>query len=318
MACSQPMRRSPSHDRDSSSRDVGLCQCGRIVRRDTGEPYDVLLTRLEIEGIRDLSSARTAELQAEEEGIRCATIADAAKSWTHTAQHGLSTKVEHHRGRDGVHCDQHTPLELPARKPLVYISLGTIHTLHRDLLQKCFDAFADYDGCFVVSAGRTADTLNPPPNFVVKSHVPQLDILQREDLFITHAGMNGVQEGLYYGVPMVFVPQQMEQFINARIAEAKGVGIIIGDTPPYGEKFTVEELRDVVAKVLANPEYRSAAQRLSRSLRAAGGTERYPSRHRQRRPAGRPARRSPIRREASGSRVGLPDLHGPPTRASVG
>lgn len=167
-----------------------------------------------------------------------------------------------------------TPLELPAKRPQVYISLGTIHTLHRGFLQKCFDAFADYDGCFVVSAGRTADTLNPPPNFVVKSHVPQLDILQQADLFITHAGMNSVQEGLYYGVPMVFVPQQMEQLINARIAEAKGVGIIIGDTPPYGEKFTVEELRDVVDKVLANPKYRHAAQRMSRSLRAAGGTER--------------------------------------------
>ena len=86
--------------------------------------------------------------------------------------------------------------------------------------------------------------------------------------------MNSVQEGLYYGVPMVFVPQQMEQLINARIAEAKGVGIIIGDTPPYGEKFTVEELRDVVDEVLANPKYRRAAQRMSRSLRAAGGTER--------------------------------------------
>lgn len=167
-----------------------------------------------------------------------------------------------------------TPLELPARKPLVYISLGTIHTFHRGFLQKCFDAFSDYDDCFVVSAGRTADTVNPPPNFVVKSSVRQLAMLRRADLFITHAGMNGVQEGLYYGVPMVFIPQQMEQLINARIAEAKGVGIIIGDMPPYGEKFTVEELRDVVAKVLANPKYRSAAQRLSRSLRAAGGTER--------------------------------------------
>ncbi len=73
---------------------------------------------------------------------------------------------------------------------------------------------------------------------------------------------------------MVFVPQQMEQLINARIAEARGVGIIIGDTPPYGETFTVEELRHVVATVLANPDYRGAAQRLSRSLRAAGGTER--------------------------------------------
>ena len=108
-------------------------------------------------------------------------------------------------------------------------------------MQKCFDAFADYDGCFVVSAVSTADTLNPPPNFVVKSHVPQLDILQQAVLFITHTGMNGLHEGLYYGVPMVFVPQQMEQLINARIAEAKGVGIIIGYTPPYGENFTVKE-----------------------------------------------------------------------------
>ena len=65
----------------------------------------------------------------------------------------------------------------------------------------------------------------------MRASVPQLDLLARVDLFVTHGGMNSVSEGLYYGVPLVGVPQQLEQALNGRQAARHGAGIVVGDTP---------------------------------------------------------------------------------------
>ena len=46
--------------------------------------------------------------------------------------------------------------------------------------------------------------------------VPQLDILSQASVFITHAGMGGTGEAIYYGVPMIAIPQMEEQAITAR------------------------------------------------------------------------------------------------------
>ena len=170
---------------------------------------------------------------------------------------------------------------LPARAPestlplpegaVVYISLGTIHTNNAPFFATCFDAFAGAPATFVLSAGALAEQLSPPPNFVVRSHVPQLEVLRRADLFITHAGINSLHESLYFGVPMVMVPQQMEQMMNARIAQTHGLGIVLGDRPPYGQGIRAETLRAAVDTVLHDPSYRVAAEAMQHRLQAAGG-----------------------------------------------
>ena len=51
------------------------------------------------------------------------------------------------------------------------------------------------------------------PNFMLKTHVPQRQILKHEKtrLFITNCGANGVLEALYYGVPIIGFPKVEEQ-----------------------------------------------------------------------------------------------------------
>jgi MGT family glycosyltransferase len=62
-----------------------------------------------------------------------------------------------------------------------------------------------------------------PPNVEVHAHVPQLAVLRRARVFVTPAGMGSTMESLYFGVPMVAVPQMAEQRVNAdRVAEAGG------------------------------------------------------------------------------------------------
>lgn len=169
------------------------------------------------------------------------------------------------------------PFDQLTGKTLIYISLGTINNLNHDFYRMCFQAFADYPAQFILSAGQRTDlkSLEPiPANFIVRNFVPQLDVLQRVDLFITHGGMNSVHEGLYYGVPLVVVPQQVEQSVVARRVVELGAGIALGDTPPYGQT-TADALRAALEQVMRDrTAYGAAAARLGESLRSAGGAVR--------------------------------------------
>jgi len=62
-----------------------------------------------------------------------------------------------------------------------------------------------------------------PDNFLVENFVPQLEVLKRADVFITHGGMNSLNEALYFGVPVIVVPQQVEQAFNMRRLKKLGV-----------------------------------------------------------------------------------------------
>ena len=155
----------------------------------------------------------------------------------------------------------------------IYLSLGTLYNDNIDFYRTVFNAFSDHPAQFILSVGRLSDVHDlgtVPDNFILQSHVPQLDLLQKVDLFITHGGMNSVNEGLNYGVPLVVVPQQIEQALNGRQVARHQAGVVLADTPPYG-RLEASVLRRTVDLVLADPTYRQNAGRLSRSFHEAGG-----------------------------------------------
>jgi MGT family glycosyltransferase len=166
------------------------------------------------------------------------------------------------------------PFDQLTRHPVIYISLGTINNTNMDFYRNCFAAFADYPAQFILSVGKKTDIAalgQIPPNFIVRNFVPQLDVLQKADLFITHGGLNSVSEGLYYGLPLVVVPQQIEQLFVALQVAKHGAGLALGVRPPIGI-VTANELRMAVDTVLGSvASYKQAAVRLGDSFRAAGG-----------------------------------------------
>jgi MGT family glycosyltransferase len=164
------------------------------------------------------------------------------------------------------------PFDKLTGSPLVYISLGTI-AQNPEFIRLCFELFGKEKGQFILSAGKSADSAaTVPDNFIVRSFVPQLEILQKVDAFITHGGLNSIHEGLTYGVPMVAVPQQMEQAIVANEVEKHGAGIAVGARPPYG-KVDGNELKAALTKVLSSPSYAENARKLGATLSAAGGVQ---------------------------------------------
>jgi MGT family glycosyltransferase len=167
------------------------------------------------------------------------------------------------------------PFEDLWNQRLVYISLGTINHLDTAFYHTAFAAFKDYPAQFVLSVGKHTDIVSLgqiPANFIVRNYVPQLEILERADAFITHGGMNSVHEGLVYGVPEIVVPHQMEQLLNGIRVATVGAGILLADKPPYGQ-VTASELREALDRILNEPAFKRQAAFYGETLKAAGGYE---------------------------------------------
>lgn len=162
--------------------------------------------------------------------------------------------------------------QLDADRPLLYISLGTIFNNQPEFFKTCFEAFGDSSYQVVISAGTQIDPNElgtPPTNVVVASYVPQLEILSRANCFITHGGMNSTMEALYYGVPMVAIPQMVEQAMTARRIAELGLGLLLDPAT-----VTAVTLRTSVADVFADDGLRARVGAMQMRTRAAGGYQR--------------------------------------------
>jgi MGT family glycosyltransferase len=155
------------------------------------------------------------------------------------------------------------PLELPADRPIIYISLGTVFNQDLAFYRSCFQAFAGLDAHVVMSIGKkiAPGDLGPiPVNFTVRGVVPQLAVLRRASLFITHGGMNSVHEACWYGVPLIVVPQAADQDVVARRVPELGAGLQLRK-----DQLGVEALRAAVDTILASPSYGAASKKLGQS-----------------------------------------------------
>jgi MGT family glycosyltransferase len=155
--------------------------------------------------------------------------------------------------------------QLSDKLPILYISLGTVFNNWPSFFKMWFEAFGEQPWQVVLSKGEQLDlaALGPvPDNFLVAPHVPQLEILSRTHVFLTHAGMNSTMESLYYGVPMVATPQTMEQSITARRIAQLGLGIML-----ERKAVNAATLREAVERVANDTSFRQRAQIMQRIIR---------------------------------------------------
>jgi len=151
----------------------------------------------------------------------------------------------------------------------IYISLGTVFNQSIDFYKLCFEALGNTDHTIVMSIGYRAqisDLGEIPKNFIVKNYVPQTDVLQYTKLFITHGGMNSTHEGLYYGVPLIVIPQSADQPIIAGQVANIGAGIQL-----QMQSLTANQLREAVDHVLSLSSFKKAAANIGESFRKSGG-----------------------------------------------
>lgn len=157
--------------------------------------------------------------------------------------------------------------ERNARKK-IYISLGTVNNKNINFYKNCIEAFKDNDIDVIMSVGNNTEISqlgNIPKNFKVENKFNQLEVLQEVNGFISHCGMNSVNESIYYGVPLILFPQQSEQKMVCRRVAELGAGFVLKNDKP-------QNIKEAVLEVINNTKYKENAQKLSKSFKNSGGS----------------------------------------------
>lgn len=159
--------------------------------------------------------------------------------------------------------------ELDGTRPVIHVTQGTIaNTDLTELIRPTIDAFADREPLVVVATGGVpVESLGQlPGNVRVAEFLPYDELLPRTSVMVTNGGYGGAQFALRHGVPLVVAPGKEDKVeVAARIAWS-GVGVNLRRQRP-----TPAQLRKGVERVLADPSYRSAAQRVGAEIVASPG-----------------------------------------------
>ena len=169
--------------------------------------------------------------------------------------------------------DNKTPVPFPwdqlDGRTLIYTSLGTLQNRAAAAFRIIAKACTELDVQLVMTTGRglapkNLGELSGRP--IIVAYAPQVELIHKSALVITHAGLNTVLDALSVGVPIVAIPITNEQpGIAARIAWTGA-----GETLP-AKRVTAKRLRSLVNRVSKEPSYRDASERIRQSIQAGGG-----------------------------------------------
>jgi zeaxanthin glucosyltransferase len=162
------------------------------------------------------------------------------------------------------------PWERLTGEPLIYASMGTRMNGRAEVFRTIVAAVAKHKGLqLVLSLG---DQVNPEQiepaasNAIILKRAPQLELLKRTSVCITHAGLNTVLESLAQGVPQVAIPVSYDQpGVAARIADKK-TGVVTSL-----DKLTADHLSTLLNEVLNDSTYRDNARKLQKAIAQTNG-----------------------------------------------
>ena len=157
-------------------------------------------------------------------------------------------------------------LDQPRDRPLVLASLGTVMNAEPGLFEAIIEALADEPMEVVVAIGHDQDAARfgrPPANIRIERFVPQIQVLEQCDLFVTHCGFNSTKEALSLGIPLVAIPIGGDQPYGASRIEALGLRRRVG--PDERDPATI---RAAVREVAGDPRYRANALAFADEMRA--------------------------------------------------
>ena len=162
-------------------------------------------------------------------------------------------------------------------EPVVYVSLGSFLSARSDVLTRIAGALRGLDVRVALASGSTPrDLLGPlPPSWLVRETLPQVTLLHRAALAVSHGGNNSVTEALTAGVPLLLLPLSTDQFAGAAAIERYGLGEVLDPN-----RASAEDIRAAAELLLGLDPSRGpiapnvSGHGLSTSLRERPGPQR--------------------------------------------
>ncbi|MBE6689393.1 MAG: glucosyltransferase [Ruminococcaceae bacterium] len=152
---------------------------------------------------------------------------------------------------------------------LIYISMGTVNNDMMAFYKSCISALTNTDYQVIMSVGNLVSVEEfgeLPENISIYSYVDQIAVLEKADVFVSHCGMNSVNESLYFEVPLVMLPQTSEQKGVAERVNQLGAGIKI-------DKSDKASILSAINKILNDGMYKQNAKKISDGLKNSSGAK---------------------------------------------
>ena len=151
-----------------------------------------------------------------------------------------------------------------SKVPIVHVAQGTVATRIDELIMPTIYALADMDVLTIVSTKNLpyGSLSEMPKNVRLARFLPYSDLMHHVDAFVTNGGYGGVHYALAAGVPIVAAGTTEDKPEVANRIAWSGAGINLRTSSPSSAA-----IRRAVKQVLRNPSYKSAALKLSESIR---------------------------------------------------
>jgi rhamnosyltransferase subunit B len=154
---------------------------------------------------------------------------------------------------------------LPPELPIAYCAFGTQSLREAQApvyLQTIADAFASREDYFLVIAcpAQHRPATRRGARVLVVENAPQLALLRRAKVAITHAGFNSIKECARYAVPMVAMPLSHDQPRNAALIELRRLGVAFAPDV----ELTASMVSDAVAQATESAAIREGCARMRR------------------------------------------------------
>ena len=157
-------------------------------------------------------------------------------------------------------------------RPMIYASLGTARTVEASVIRFVAKACHELNLQLVLTSGGRRvpeEFTNLPGRPLVVRDAPQLELLKRAEIVITHCGLNTVLETLIEGKPMLAIPIAYDQPAIADRLAWLGVAEVL----PF-KGLATRDVTMSLQKLLNDKRYRDAALVLQGRIRNACGLKR--------------------------------------------
>ena len=160
---------------------------------------------------------------------------------------------------------------LDPTRPLIYCATGTLFfKWYKEFYKNVLKALSDdnfpipVQVVLAIGAGQPIEELGEiPKNAIVVQYSPQIKLLERTSVLITHAGISTVNEALMQGIPMLSVPLGRDRMEMAQKSVHNGFGIRLDL-----DKATPRRIKKAMLELLRSPKYQRAAEGVMYSYRS--------------------------------------------------
>ena len=156
--------------------------------------------------------------------------------------------------------------EMDESKPLIYCSLGSESHLYEQspsVFRAIIEAMAERpEWQLALAVGpylNTSDFQPVPENVLLVNWAPQLEMLKRASIMITHGGLGAVKECIFLRVPMIVFPFRWDQPFNAARVVAHGLGVR-GNI----NKVSPRQILTLIDSIIGKPSFKDRLDAMSR------------------------------------------------------